>query len=412
LDAHAGGVVRLQMTRVISRIESPADTKFVKHVRLKSALLSAFWGEPVYLGATVLLPEGWESHSDAHFPLVIEHGHFTPDQELFSEQPPPSNLQGEDRLDAEYAYKFYQDWTSGRLPRVLLVNIQHPTPYYDDSYAVNSANEGPYGDAITQELIPYLEASFRGIGEGWARTMFGGSTGGWESLAAQVFYPDFFNGAWACCPDAVDFHAHQIVNIYDDRNAFWRKGIWGNVPQPDDRDLDGRLDCTMEQSVRLELVLGNHGRSGRDWNNWQAVYGPVGEDGYPRPIWDPVTGVIDHDVAAYWRDHYDLKYILQRDWKTLGPKLVGKIHIVVGTRDTFYLDNAVRLLQKFLESTNDPYYAGSIKYGPHQPHGYSEDPHLPVAIGSLVERQRVLPEMIEWMLKTAPAGADVSSWRY
>jgi S-formylglutathione hydrolase FrmB len=315
-------------------------------------------------------------------------------------------------MEAEYAYKFYQDWTSGRLSRVLLVEFQHPTPYYDDSYAVNTANEGPYGDAITKELIPYIEKQFRGIGQSWARAMFGGSTGGWESLAAQIFYPDFFKGAWACCPDPVDFRAHQIVNIYKDSNAFWREGHWDSVPQPDDRDLDDRVDCTMEQVVRLELVLGTHGRSARDQNNWQAVFGPVGPDGYPKPIWDPTTGIIDHEVAEYWREHYDLRYILERDWKTLGPKLVGKIHIVVGSRDTFYLDNAVRLLQGFLESTNNPYYAGYVKYGPHQPHGYSEDPHVPAELGSLVERQRVLPEATEWMLKSAPAGADTSSWRY
>ena len=412
IDPAVGGTLRVRMTRVIPRIEPPQDTKYIKHVRIKSELLSAFWGEPVYLGAYVLLPEGWDSHPEAHFPLVIEHGHFTPDFELFRTEPPASDAKGEERQDQEYAYKFYQDWTSGRLGRVLLINIQHPTPYYDDSYAVNTANEGPYGDAITQELIPYIEKQFRGIGQSWARAMFGGSTGGWESLGEQIFHPDFFNGAWACCPDPVDFRAYQIVNLYSDHNAFWREGPWGSVPQPDDRDLDGRIDCTMEQVARLELVLGTHGRSTRDNNSWQAVFGPVGPDGYPKPIWDPMTGVIDHDVAAYWRDHYDLRYILERDWKTLGPKLVGKIHIVVGSRDTFYLDIAVRMLQQFLESTNDPYYAGYVKFGPHQPHGYSEDPHLPVELGGLVARQRVLHEAVEWMLKSAPAGADISSWRY
>ena len=412
IDPDAGGTIRVRMTHVIPPIAPPADTKYVKHVRIKSELLSKFWGEPVYLGAHVLLPEGWESHPDAHFPLVIEHDHFAADFDAFRAEPPEPGAKGKERMIEEYDHKFYQDWTSGRLPRVLLVEIQHPTPYYDDSYAVNTANEGPYGEAITQELIPYVEKQFRAIGQSWARAMFGGSTGGWESLAAQIFYPDFFNGAWACCPDPVDFHAYQIVDLYSDHNALWREGPWGSVPQPDDRDLDGRIDCTMEQVARLELVLGTRGRSTRDNNNWQAVFGPVGPDGYPKPIWDPVTGVIDHEVAAYWREHYDLRYILERDWKTLGPKLVGKIHIVVGSRDTFYLDNAVRMLQKFLESTKDPYYAGYVKFGPHQPHGYSEDPNVPGELGSLVERQRVLPEAVEWMLKYAPTGADTSSWRY
>lgn len=410
LDPKSGGVISIRMTRVMPAIEPPQDTKYIKHVRIKSELLSAFWGEPVYLGAHVLLPEGWDSHPDAHFPLVIEHTHFERDFDNFRTEPPASDAKGDERQEQEYAYKFYQDWTSGRLPRVLLINIQHPTPYYDDSYAVNTANNGPYGDAITQELIPYIEKTFRGIAQGWARAMFGGSTGGWESLAAQIFYPDFFNGAWACCPDPVDFRAYEIVNIYSDRNAFWLEGPFGKVPRPDDRDLDGAIDATIDQAVRLEAVLGSHGRSTRDWSNWQAVFGPVGPDGYPKPIWDPVTG--DHDVAVYWRDHSDLRYILQRDWKTLGPKLVGKIHIVVGTRDSFFLDNAVRLLQEFLENTREPYYAGDIKFGPHQPHGYSEDPKLPVEVGYFVERQRVLPAMADWMLKSAPPGADVTSWRY
>src|SRR5262249_38010858 len=267
IDPKAGGTIRVRMTRVIPPIEPPKDTKYVKHVRIKSDLLSTFWGEPVYLGAYVLLPEGWDSRPDAHFPLIIEHTHFESDFDNFRTEPPATDAKGDERQEQEYAYRFYQDWTSGRLPRVLLINIQHPTPYYDDSYGVNTANEGPYGDAITQELIPYIEKQFRGIGQGWARAMFGGSTGGWESLAEQVFYPDLFNGAWACCPDPVDFRAHQIVNLYSDHDAFWREGPWGSVPQPDARDLDGRIDCTMEQVARLELVLGSHGRSTRDNNN-------------------------------------------------------------------------------------------------------------------------------------------------
>lgn len=408
----AGGSIRIRITRVIPPIPPPKDTEYVKHLVIRSRLLSDFWGQPVYLGAIVLLPEGWKSHPNAHYPLVVWHTHFPQDFQEFTPEPPRPDLKGDERTEAQYAYQFYQDWTSGRLPHVLLMMIQHPTPYYDDSYAVNSANIGPYGDAINQELIPQVEKAFRGIGQGWARALFGGSTGGWESLATQVFYPALYNGAWALCPDPVDFRAYETVNIYSDANAFWRKTPWGHVPEPDSREPDGLLDSTIEGSSRMELVLGTHGRSGGDWDDWQAVFGPVGPDGYPKPIWDPSTGVIDHQVAAYWRDHFDMRFILQRDWHTLGPLLVGKLHITVGTRDTFYLDRAVRLLQRFLESTNNPYYAGDFEYGPHQPHCFTGDASLPAELGELTDRQRILPKAVAWMLKTAPPGADTTSWQY
>ena len=171
----------------------------------------------MYLGAHVLLPEGFDSHPDAHYPLVIFHGHFPEDFGGFRETPPDPNLkpeyserfhlEGYNRTQQEYAYKFYQEWTGPNFPRFLIVEIQHANPYYDDSYAVNSANLGPYGDAITYELIPEIEKQFRGIGKGWARFLYGGSTGGWEALAAQMFYPDEYNGAWAACPDPIDFRA-------------------------------------------------------------------------------------------------------------------------------------------------------------------------------------------------------------
>ena len=404
IDA-SGGSIRISMPHVIPKIEPAKDTKYIKHVVIQSKLLTEFWGQPVYLGAIVLLPEGWDTHTEAHYPLFVEHSHFPKDFRLFSTEPPASNLEDDARQEARDAYKFYQDWTSGRLPRVLIMMIQHANPYYDDSYAINSANLGPYGDAINDELIPYVERMFRGIGQGWARALYGGSTGGWESLASQIFYPTSYNGAWGFCPDPVDFRAYETVNIYEDKNAFWRAAPWGRVPQPDSREPDDLLDSTIEGSTRMELVRGTHGRSGGDWNAWQAVFGPVGPDGYPKPIWDPNTGVIDHEVAAYWREHYDLRHILQRDWQTLGPQLIGKLHITVGTRDTYYLDNAVRLLQQFLESTNNPYYAGDFEYGPHQPHCFHGDTSLPV-------RQRILPKATEWMVKTAPPGADTTSWRY
>jgi hypothetical protein len=415
LDPAAGGVVRLSLTRKIPPIEPPKDAKYVKHLRIQSRLLTEFWGRPMELGAIVLLPEGWEEHPQARYPLMVYQGHFSWDWETpvqFRSEPPTPDLKGYDRTTAEYGYKFYQDWTAGRLPRMLILCIQHPNPYYDDSYAVNSANLGPYGDAIVQELIPEVEKRFHAIGQPWARVLYGGSTGGWEALAMQVFYPDFFNGAWVFCPDPVDFRAFMTVNIYDDANAYWVEGPWLRIPRPAMRTADGLVKATMESFNRRELVLGTRCRSGDQFGIWEAVFGPVGPDGYPKPLYDPRTGVIDRAVAAYWREHYDLSDILQRDWKTLGPKLVGKLHFKVGTRDTYYLDRAVRLTQKFLESANNPCCAGDFEYGPGMPHCWSGDAGVPVSISRLTINQRVMPAMAEWLEKTAPKDADDSSWKY
>ena len=368
IDPAADQTISLTLDRVIPPLDPPQDTKYIKHVRIQSEKLTRFWGRPMHLGAIVLVPEGFDEHPQARYPVLYVQGHFTSTFRGFRETPPEPGLSGDLKLEAEYGYRFYQDWTSGRLPRMLIVISQHANPYYDDSYGVNSENLGPYGDALIEELTPYVEKKFRAIGEGWARVLMGGSTGGWIALAQQVFYPDFFNGAWCHCPDSVDFREYQMVNVYENRNAYWMDSEWKkNVPRIDRREVNGDLTATMEDANRYELVLGENARSGGQWDIWQAVYGPVGQDGYPQPIWNKRTGVIDGEVADYWKENYDLRAILERRWATLGPKLVGKIHIKIGDVDHFYLERAVRLLEAFLESTKEPgrgpYYGGSIEYG-------------------------------------------------
>lgn len=415
LDPASGGVIRISLTEKIPPIEPPRDTKYIKHLRLQSKLLSDFWGRPMDLGAIVLLPEGYEDHPSARYPLMVYQDHFTRDFSTpveFRTEPPDAGAQGLQRTRQEYSYKFYQDWVSGRLPRMIILSIQHANPYYDDSYAVNSANLGPYGDAIVKELTPYVEARFRAIGQPWARVLYGGSTGGWEAMAMQVFYPDFFNGAWVFCPDPIDFRAFQLINIYKDENAFWIKGPFGKVPRPFMREPSGTIHATGETETEYELVLGTRGRSAEQLDIWQAVFSPVGADGYPKPIWDPVTGAIDHEVAAYWGEHYDLSRILQRDWKTLGPKLTGKLHFTVGDADSYYLNNAVHLFQDFADSPANPYRVDDFDYGPRMPHCYSGDPSVPVSVSRYTVNQRVMPVMERWMTGTAPKDADVSSWKY
>jgi hypothetical protein len=417
-----GSAIAIRLTEVIPPITTPADTKYVRHIRIQSALLTKFWGRPMFLSAIVLVPEGFDEHPNARFPLLIFHDHFAADFEDFRTTPPDPKLKpiyserfhlaGYNRIEQQEGYKFYQQWIAPGFPRVLIVKIQHANPYYDDSYAVNSANVGPYGDAIETELIPAIEKQFRGIGQGWARFMYGGSTGGWESLAVQVFYPEHYNGAFAACPDPIDFHAYTDIDIYNDKNVYYLEGAHKREAQSAMRDYLGHTFITNEEINGYELALGDHGRSGEQYDMWQAVFGPVGEDGYPAPIYDKVTGEIDHKVAEYWREHYDLEAILERNWAKLGPKLEGKIHIYVGSDDTYFLNNAVYLMEDFLNSTKNPPYGGEVAYGPRAEHCWNGDPTLPNAYSRLHYNTLYLPKILDRIKKTAPKGADLSSWRY
>jgi len=422
LDPSADVTHKLWMEDVIPPIEPPADTRYVKHVRIESPRLTEFWGRSMHLGAHVLLPEGFDDHPDAHYPLVVFHGHFPADFGGWREVPPDPDLEpefserfgveGYNRIEQEEAWKFYRAWTGPEVPRMLVVEIQHANPYYDDSYAVNSANLGPWGDAIQYELIPYIESRFRGIGEGWARFLYGGSTGGWESLAAQVFYPEEYNGCFAACPDPVDFRAFVQTNIYEDENAYWRDGPFRRMRRPSFRNYLGQVSSTMEDDNHLELALGTRNRSGQQFDIWEAVYSPQGDDGYPQRLWDKRTGDVDFEVARHWRDNYDLRYILQRDWKTLGPKLAGKIHVYCGDMDNFYLNNAVYLLEEFLEGTTDPYYGGKVDYGDRAEHCWSGDHDNPIWISRLRYNLFYMDRIVRRIEESAPDGADLTSWRY
>jgi hypothetical protein len=417
-----GGSISVSLDQIIPPIEVPADTKYIRHIRIQSQVLTKFWGRPMFLGAVILVPEGFDEHTDAHFPLIIFHDHFVYDFDGFRTTPPDPDLKpdysqrfhlaGYNRIQQQEAYNFYQQWIAPGFPRVLIVKIQHANPFYDDSYAVNSANVGPYGDAIENELIPAIEKQFRGLGQGWSRFVYGGSTGGWEALAVQVFYPDHYNGAFAACPDPIDFHAYTTINLYDDKNAFYLEGAHKRVAQPSMRDYLGHTFITTEEINGYELALGDHGRSGEQFDIWQAVYGPVGNDGYPQPIFDKATGEIDHKVAEYWRKNYDLEAILERDWAKLGPELAGKIHIYVGSDDTYFLNDAVYRMEDFLDTTKNPPYGGEVTYGPRAEHCWNGDPKLPNAYSRLHYNTQYLPKILEQIQKTAPPGADLTSWRY
>ena len=410
------------LTKTIPTIKEPEDTKYIKHIRIQSKLLSEFWGRPMFLGAHVLLPEGWDTHPDVKYPLAIFHGHFPSDFGGWRMTPPDENLKpdtnarfnviGYNKIVQQEAFDFYKLWTGPGFPRVIAIEIQHANPYYDDSYAVNSANIGPYGDAITFELIPEIEKRFRGIGQGWSRFMYGGSTGGWEVLAAQVFYPDEYNGCYAACPDPIDFRHYTSFNIYEDKNAFYREGPFRKTLRPGHRNYLGHVNAMIKDMNHRELALGTKSRSGDQWDIWEAVYSPVGKDGYPERIFDKYTGEINKKVAAYWKDNYDLVHIIQRDWPKIGSKLAGKIHIYVGDMDNYYLNNAVYTAEEMIKKLENPKCNCEVDYGDRAEHCWNGDQKNPIWISRLRYHQLFIPKWAEEVKSRAPQGVDLTSWRY
>ncbi|MEJ7769864.1 MAG: hypothetical protein WKF89_18745 [Chitinophagaceae bacterium] len=414
--------IHLVIDKIIPPIKEPEDTKYVKHIKIQSKLLSAFWGRPMYLGAHVLLPEGFNEHPGVRYPLAINHGHFPADIAYFRTTPPDENLvpdtsdrfhiTGYNKIVQEEAYDFYKMWTGKKFPRVLVAEFQHANPYYDDSYAVNSANLGPYGDAITYELIPEIEKRFRGIGKGWSRFMYGGSTGGWEVLAAQVFYPDEFNGCYAACPDPIDFHHYTTVDLYTDKNAYYVESDFKKTPRPGHRNYLGHVSAMVKEMNQRELALGTHSRSGDQFDIWEAVFSPMAKDGYPKRIYDKYTGAIDSSVAAYWREHYDLTHIIKRDWPKIGSKLTGKIHIYVGDMDNYYLNNAVYSAEDMMNKLQQPNCNCEVDYGDRAEHCWNGDHKQPNYISRLRYNRMFIPKWAEEIKKRVPPGADIHSWRY
>ena len=413
--------ISISLDNEIPTIEPARDTEFIKHVKIKSEMLSKFWGRDMYLQANVLVPHGFDEKSNTRYPLMIFHGHFPNTFRGFRTVPPTApekdtiynsrfGITGYQYIQEKEAYDLYKNWISNDFPRFLAIEIQHQNPYYDDSYAVNSANIGPYGDAITYELIPHVEKLFNGVGESWGRFLYGGSTGGWESLAAQVLYPKEYNGCFAACPDPIDFRAFTVVNIYEDDNAYYHEGSFRKTLRAGMRDGKGIIKNHLIQINKRESVLGSKGRSGDQWDIWQAVYSPSGEDGYPKPIWDRESGKIDKGVANYWKENYDLSYIMKRDWDKIGKDLEGKIHIYCGDMDNYYLNNAVVLTEEFLESTTDPYYNGEVDYGDMAEHCWNGDHENPNHISRLRYNTMYIPKIKERLRKTAPKNHNLENW--
>ena len=343
--------VRLTLSRRIPDEQLPPDEEYLRFIKIRSDLLTQFHGRPIYVRAGVILPPGFEQEPERRYPLRVHIGGYGSRYTRVGSMMRPGS-------------PFRAAWLAADAPRMVLLHLDGAGPN-GDPYQVNSANNGPYGDAVTQELIPYVEHEFRGIGEPHARVLDGGSTGGWVSLALQIFYPDFFNGAWASCPDGVDFSAFQLVDIYSGDSAYVDEQ---GHELPSARNRNGRVRFTMRHEVQMENVLGRGDSwtmSGRQWGAWNAAYGPRGQDGRPVPLWDPETGVIDRSVTRHW-EPYDLRLVLEQHWDELAPKLRGKLNIWVGEMDDYYLNNAVHLLDEFLQTK--PSIDARIAFGPDRGH--------------------------------------------
>jgi hypothetical protein len=365
LDPAAGGTVAIELSRVVPPEIVPPDGELVRHVKIRSRLLSEFHGRPVFLRAGVILPRDFAREPDRRYPLRVHIGGYGA---RFTAVGP--------RMAAGSSFR--EVWMADHTPRMIFVLLDGAGPL-GDPYQVNSANHGPYGDAITRELIPHIEQAFRGIGRGEARVLDGGSTGGWVALALQIYYPEFWSGAWSFCPDSVDFRSLQLVNIYEDENAYISRH---GFERPAAREVTGEVRYTMRHECSLENVLGRGDSwafSGAQWGAWNAVYGPRGADGRPVPLWDPKTGAINRAAVDHWKA-YDLRLVLEENWSALGPRLRGKLHIWVGDADDFFLNNAVHHLDEFLSRAR-PAYEGSITYGPRHGHCW-----MPLSEGELMEQ--------------------------
>ena len=388
------------------------DTDWVRYVKIKSEKLSEFWGRDMYIGANVLLPPGYADNPQTRYPVLYMQGHssgLTPmpwaPEEWFHPGYEPTHPAVGPQLNG-----FYEAWTSGELPKFIVITFRDANPYFDTSYSVNGENLGPYGDALMEELMPTLEQQFRIVDEPWGRVLSGRSTGGWEAAAMMIFYPDLFAGSFVWAPDPIDFRKLMQIDIYESRNAYFNELDWINTPLPAQREIDGLVNYSVANESGYEQTVADKDRSGGQWAIWQALYSPVGDDGYPVPLWDANTGIIDPEVADYWRENWDLSHILARDWATLGHKLAGKLHFAVGMTDNYYLEESVYLTEERLRSMQDPASDATFQYGFRGRHSWIG--HSPVD----PERQMTYAEFIgviaDFVIEHAPEGVDTDGWQY
>jgi S-formylglutathione hydrolase FrmB len=335
LPRSAIDTVELVTDRVIEPRPPQQDTDRVKLVEIRSKLMSDFHGREFKLRAGVVLPDDYNEIPEQQYPTLYSVPGF-----------------GGDHSSAWWMGRRGRSSQQEEPPLQMIRVYLDPKVPLGHSVFADSANNGPCGEALIKELIPEIEKRFRAIPHAYGRFVTGHSSGGWSSLWLQVTYPDFFGGCWSTAPDPVDFRAFQTMNIYEDRNGHWtREGY----PRPLARDSE-KVRVTFLQLNRWEYVTGY----GSQLDSFDAVFSPRGADGKPRQMINKLTGTIDPEVAEYWK-RYDIRLILEENWPSLAPKLKGKIHVIAGAWDTFYLKNAVEYLNDFLRTTD---YGGYVEVHP------------------------------------------------
>jgi len=309
---------------------TPADLQAATHLRLaaqQSPVLSRFWGRPTFIRAWVVLPPDYDERPSRHYPTVYwTHG-----------------FGGTLASSCRYmGTQIYERMAAGKMPPMIWVMLDEHLPTGTHEFA-DSVNDGPWGTALTQEYIPWLESRYRMLDHAGDRFLQGHSSGGWATLQLQVDYPRVFGGTWSTSPDPSDFHDFTGVNLYAPHaNVYHRPD---GTPYPLVR-MNGQVIASFEQFARLEQVLGPYGgqMASFDW-----VFSPRSAGGPPEPMFDRTTGDVDPKVLAYWSAHYDLARIVKTTWAQQRPYLWGKIHVYVGTADTFYLNGAARKFDTVLE---------------------------------------------------------------
>ncbi|KAI0100500.1 Alpha/Beta hydrolase protein [Nemania sp. FL0031] len=344
-----------------------ADTAQLKYVKIRSKKLSEFWGRDMYVGANILLPAGYNAaDKKTRYPVLYNQNHWTGGA-------------------GPYGYgsnkAFTAAWDNGVIPgtngtadrpapKLIIIAFRHEAPYYDDSYGVNTANMGPYGDAINDELIPYIDEKFNTIAQPYARIQDGGSTGGWISIASVILRPDLFGACFSSYPDSLDFHSHQDIPLYTNKNAYEKAdGEAINSIRTFQNDTEIIL-ATVSQENHWEHVFGTSSRSFLQWDVWNSVFGVQGLNGYPLEPWDKVTGEIYPEAVEYWKE-LDLTNYVASNWanaKNLGEVLRGRIYLYVGTHDNYYLNEGVANFQKRVTALGGPNWA-NVTITPGQNHG-------------------------------------------
>ncbi|MGA9669189.1 MAG: alpha/beta hydrolase-fold protein, partial [Terracidiphilus sp.] len=298
--------------------QNPEVNEATKPIDLVSPSLSSFWGRDIHMRGWVLLPPGYASHSSEHYPTIyFTHGFG-------------GTLSG---LRARYAPILYDRMKQDKMPEMIWVLLDESSPTGTHEFA-DGVNNGPWGTALTTELIPSLESTYRMDARTSGRFLQGHSSGGWATLWLQTRYPKIFGGTWSTSPDPSDFHSFSTIDLYAPNANFFHTAEGKLHPMLRDH---GQPRATMQQLAQAELVLGDYGGQ---LASFEWVFSPRGPDGRPAQLFNRTTGDIDPKVAAYWRSHYDIVERLKNNWKTIGPDLKGKIHLFVGIDDTFYLDGA------------------------------------------------------------------------